>query len=91
MITNFKIYETYEDSLNFMSYKRGDFIVLTKFNEYSKERGFIIGDVYKIELLDHDSEEFRIHNDDNDIDVWITALEIRKAEPYEIDAIKFNL
>ena len=91
MITKFKIFETYEDSLVFKSYKRGDFIILTKLNIYAEDRGFIIGDVYKIELIDHDSEEFRIHNDNNGMDVWIKASEIRKAEPYEIDAKKYNV
>ena len=92
MIINFKIYESYESRrLVFNSYKKGDFIVLTKFNEYSQEREFIIGDVYKIDIKDNNSEEFRIHNNRNDRDAWVRVFEIRKAEPYEIESNKYNL
>lgn len=92
MITNFKTYESYESRrLVFNSYKKGDFIVLTKFNEYSQEREFVVGDVYKIYMIDNDSEEFRIHNNRNDRDVWVTVYEVRKAEPYDIELNKYNL
>lgn len=71
----------------------GDYIVLTKNTEDTKFRDYEVGNIYRIINVDPNDFDFpyEIESDDDSMDVWVRSNQIRIAEPYEIDANKYNL
>jgi NADH:ubiquinone oxidoreductase subunit len=74
-------------------FKKDDNVILLYDSYTTMNEDFVINNLYKIRNVDKTDNMYPycIYNELNDKSAWIKYNQIRLAEPYEINANKYNL